>query len=274
MSKEFEIAREFEVDATPEEVWEADHRRHRRAGCGRWRRPSRGSAAGALRLRRSPPGTRRTGTPTASRTSRASPSRPSTSSTHASSRATTAGGPGCGTCTAASSSTTGTTSTTAPPSTPTSICTPCAQYLTHFAGRPVRLRHLRRARGVQGPRRARRRRPGARARRTTPPQGARGAGRGARRRLLDAVVDYRNPYFIGLRTDDALYPLLRPQPLGLPGRRQRPRLRAGRRRRGERDRLAGLAERRVQPALSAVGCSSAVAAGLRLEAAAPAGRGR
>ncbi|MET7596281.1 SRPBCC family protein [Streptomyces sp. NPDC004082] len=36
-------------------------------------------------------------------------------------------------------------------------------------------------------------------------EGARVRAEGPEGRVLDAVVDYRNPYFIGLRTDDALY---------------------------------------------------------------------
>ncbi|MFB7331577.1 SRPBCC domain-containing protein [Streptomyces adustus] len=77
------------------------------------------------------------------------------------------------------------------------------EYLTHFAGRPVAFATLHgpgastaadafvavgRALGLAD----------------DTEQGARVTVRGAAGRELDAVVDYRNPYFLGLRTDDAL----------------------------------------------------------------------
>ncbi|MFJ8359471.1 SRPBCC domain-containing protein [Streptomyces sp. NPDC093984] len=77
------------------------------------------------------------------------------------------------------------------------------EYLTHFAPRPVAFATL------NGPDAS-----------TAPdaftavgralgladdtPEGARVQARGPEGRLLDAVLDFRNPYFIGLRTDDAL----------------------------------------------------------------------
>ena len=110
-----------------------------------------------------------------------------------------------------------------------------------------RVRHLRRPRGVRRRRRALRRRTGARPRgrhrRRRP-----GPGRGARRtelrgrrrlsrRVLHRSAHRRRPP-----------PLLRPQPLGPRRRHERPRLRAGRRLRGRRDHVEGLAERGVKPA--------------------------
>ncbi|MHB9850283.1 SRPBCC domain-containing protein [Streptomyces sp. Tue6028] len=77
------------------------------------------------------------------------------------------------------------------------------QYLTHFAPRPVAFTTLNgpeasqasdaftvvgRALGLSD----------------DTAEGAKVAARGPGGRTLDAVVDYRNPYFIGLRTDDAL----------------------------------------------------------------------
>ncbi|WP_028803394.1 ATPase [Streptomyces sp. 142MFCol3.1] len=77
------------------------------------------------------------------------------------------------------------------------------QYLTHFAPRPVAFTTLNgpeasqasdaftavgRALGLSD----------------DTAEGAKVSARGPGGRTLDAVVDYRNPYFIGLRTDDAL----------------------------------------------------------------------
>ncbi|MEU1200826.1 SRPBCC domain-containing protein [Streptomyces sp. NPDC005813] len=77
------------------------------------------------------------------------------------------------------------------------------QYLTHFAPRPVAFTTLNgpeasqasdaftavgRALGLSD----------------DTAEGAKVSARGPGGRALDAVVDYRNPYFIGLRTDDAL----------------------------------------------------------------------
>ncbi|MGW1891793.1 SRPBCC family protein [Streptomyces sp. NPDC002004] len=77
------------------------------------------------------------------------------------------------------------------------------EYLTHFAGRPVAFATLNgpvasvapdalaavaRALGLS----------------EDTAQGGRVAAHGPGGRSLDAVVDFRNPYFIGLRTDDAL----------------------------------------------------------------------
>ncbi|RPE44870.1 hypothetical protein EDD90_8126 [Streptomyces sp. Ag109_O5-1] len=77
------------------------------------------------------------------------------------------------------------------------------EYLTHFAPRPVAFAQLNGPEAAQAPDAF-----DAVGRALGLPddtaEGAKASVRGPGGRALDVVVDYRNPYFIGLRTDDAL----------------------------------------------------------------------
>ncbi|MFJ9816460.1 SRPBCC domain-containing protein [Streptomyces sp. NPDC101151] len=77
------------------------------------------------------------------------------------------------------------------------------EYLTHFAPRPVTFAQLQGPGASQSPEAL-----AAVGRALGLPdgvaEGAKVSAQGPGGRTLDAVVDYRNPYFIGLRTDDAL----------------------------------------------------------------------
>ncbi|MEU2425843.1 SRPBCC domain-containing protein [Streptomyces sp. NPDC007851] len=77
------------------------------------------------------------------------------------------------------------------------------EYLTHFAPRPVAFAQLNGPEAAQAPDAfdAVTRALGLS---DDTAEGAKAAVRGPGGRTLDAVVDYRDPYFVGLRTDDAL----------------------------------------------------------------------
>ncbi|NEB78509.1 SRPBCC domain-containing protein [Streptomyces sp. SID14478] len=89
------------------------------------------------------------------------------------------------------------------------------EYVTHFAGRPVAFATFdgpgasanREALGVAGR---------ALGLPDDAAQGARVRVQGPDGRTLDAVLDYRDAYFIGLRTDDALYRFFGRGPWGAP----------------------------------------------------------
>ena len=202
MSREFEVTREIDLPAGPDDVWDRDHRRLSCLDVPNRHGDPRGHYAAGGRARQDLESTEPARGQEPNR-----PMAPSTRSTIRS-RREMAAPPIFDTSTAGSSPTAGRTNTTRSALIPTSTSHPLGQYLEHFNGREVTYVGQPSS-GIEGPESAGAADSMDTLRAALGISADAGVGDPVKASLgdageLDGVIDYSTPEFLGVRTEDGL----------------------------------------------------------------------